>query len=177
MKKDGIVRIIEAALFTAESPLSLETLQELFKESDHVDSKDVKLALEHLSRDCDQHSYELREVSGGYRMQLRADYAPYITSLWPDRTRGFSLKLLELLSLIAYRQPITRADMEHARGAPISAYFMRILQDHKWVKVVGQAEEIPGKPVLYGTTSEFLDYFNIKTLEDLPALPQTAKAK
>ena len=174
MKKDQVKRAIEGALLVSEHPISAEEMVKLFAESDQITEADVEQAVKDLSDDCARRSYELRKVSAGYRMQLHADLAPYMARLWPERSRNYSARVLEVLALIAYKQPITRASIEAARGVPVGSYTMRILNERKWIQVVGHAD-VPGKPSLYGTTPEFLDYFNITSLDDLPALPNSLK--
>lgn len=176
MKVDQLALILEGALLASEHPLNIKSLMKMFSESDKVNEQDMHSALQVLSSDCKKHSYELCETSDGYRIQVCADLAPYMSRLWPERSRSYSPQFLEVLALIAYKQPITRADIEAIRGVPLSAYIMRVLNERKWISAVGQAD-VPGKPTLYGTTPEFLDYFNLPTLDDLPPLPNETDTK
>lgn len=164
-------QIIEAALLTAGRPLSLEELGELFDEGDRPEKEEIRQALTELEQDYEGRGMELKEVGSGFRIQVRAQYSPWVSRLWPDRPGRYSRALLETLALIAYRQPITRAEIEDVRGVAVSTNIIRTLLDRNWVRVVGH-REVPGRPALYATTREFLDYFCLKSLSELPSLTE-----
>lgn len=160
--------VLEAALLAAGQPLSLEKLESLF--GDPAPSREELLeALMELGQDCATRGIELREVASGFRLQVRSDLAPWISRLWEEKPTRYSRALLETLALIAYRQPISRAEIEEVRGVAVSTHIIKTLQDREWIRVVGH-REVPGRPALYGTTRQFLDYFNLRGLEDLPPL-------
>lgn len=162
-------RIIEGALLAAGEPLTLDRIAKLFAEDERPSEKDLQVLLEDLASDYKDRAYELSRVSSGYRLQVRADLAPWISKLWEERPPRYSRALLETLALIAYRQPITRAEIEEIRGVVVSTSIMKTLLEREWVKVVGQ-RDVPGKPALYATTKQFLDYFNLQSLSQLPIL-------
>ncbi|MEW7977772.1 MAG: SMC-Scp complex subunit ScpB [Candidatus Sedimenticola endophacoides] len=162
-------KIIEAALFAAGEPLSVDRLLELFPEQERPERKDLRGALEALQSDYAGRGVELAEVGGGYRFNVRADFAPWVLRLWEERPARYSRALLETLALIAYRQPITRGEIEEIRGVSVSTNIMKTLLEREWVRVVGH-RDVPGKPSLYATTREFLNYFGLKGLEELPTL-------
>lgn len=160
--------VLEAALLAAGQPLSLEKLESLF--GDPAPSREELLeALMELGQDCTTRGVELREVASGFRLQVRSDLAPWISRLWEEKPARYSRALLETLALIAYRQPISRAEIEDVRGVAVSTHIIKTLQDREWIRVVGH-REVPGRPALYGTTRQFLDYFNLRGLDDLPPL-------
>ena len=163
--------ILEAAIFAANSPLSVAQLSVLFDEAERPLDAVIKEALKNLTEDCKSRGVELKELASGYQFQSRVEYAPWISKLWEERPIRYSRALLETLVLIAYRQPITRADIETIRGVAVSTHIIKTLLDREWVRVVGQ-REVPGRPSLYGTTKRFLDYFNLKGLQELPTLDQ-----
>lgn len=163
--------ILEAALFAAGQPLSLERMQGLF-EGDGVPSRDeLRAALDVLRDECAQRCIELREVNSGFRLQVKQDYAPWVSRLWEERPTRYSRALMETLALIAYRQPITRAEIEDVRGVTVSSQIMKTLHEREWIRVVGY-RDVPGKPAMYGTTREFADHFNLKSLDELPTLAE-----
>jgi len=165
-------QVIEALIFAASEPLSVEDiLKVLHVKDESLETKDIKLLLEDLARDYVDHGLELKEVASGFRFQVRSNFADLISKLWEDKPPRYSRAFLETLAIIAYKQPATRAEIEEVRGVAVSSNIMKTLQDHGWVKVVG-VKEVPGKPALFATTEKFLDYFNLKTLSDLPALPE-----
>jgi len=162
---------VEAALLAADEPLSVERLQELFEES-HPPSRDaVRRAVTELQKDYTGRGVELVEVASGFRIQVRQELAPWVSRLWEERSMRYSRASLETLALIAYRQPITRGEIEEVRGVSVSTAIIKTLQDRGWIKVLGH-REVPGRPALYGTTRAFLDYFNLKTLGELPPLAE-----
>ena len=171
MSQPALERILEAALQAAGRPLSLERMRELFDENAAPSLGELRQALERLADDCRSRSVELREVAGGWRLQVRNDYAPWVARLWEERPPRYSRALLETLSLIAYRQPITRGDIEDVRGVAVSSQIIRTLVERDWVRVVGH-REVPGRPAMYATTRQFLDYFNLRNLADLPPLAE-----
>lgn len=171
MDEKQATSIIEAVLFASEQPLSLDKLLELFTEQDNVTRDDIRSALNIVAHNCKERSVELNEVSSGFRFQVKQDYAPWVCKLWEARPARYSRALLETLALIAYRQPITRGEIEQIRGVGVSTSIMKTLLERGWVRIVGH-RDVPGKPALYATTREFLDNFNLKCLEELPSLKE-----
>ena len=171
MSQPALERILEAALQAAGRPLSLERLRELFDENLAPSLDELRRALGRLADDCSGRSVELREVAGGWRLQVRNEYGPWVARLWEERPPRYSRALLETLSLIAYRQPITRGDIEDVRGVAVSSQIIRTLLEREWVRVVGH-REVPGRPAMYATTRQFLDYFNLRSLAELPPLAE-----
>jgi len=163
--------IIEALLLAAGGPLSLNQLVSLFEAQEGYGSEDVAKAIEQLAVDLDGRGIELVEVASGYRLQTRQDLMPWVSRLWEERPQRYSRALLETLALIAYRQPITRGEIEEVRGVSVRSNIIRTLQEREWVRVVGH-RDVPGKPALFGTTKAFLDYFNLRSLDDLPTLAE-----
>jgi segregation and condensation protein B len=164
-------RILEAALLAAARPLDLDELLALFPEQERPDRTALRNALADLREQYDSHAMELREVASGYRIQIRSDYTPWVSRLWEERAPRYSRALLETIAIIAYRQPITRADVEDVRGVSLSTSILRTLLDRRWIRAVGH-RDVPGRPALYGTTREFLDYFGLKNLDELPPLAE-----
>lgn len=171
MSEAEIKPIIEAALFAAGEALSIERLQALFGEESPPSKGSIREVLETLQRESEGRGIELIEVASGYRYQSREQHARYIGRLWEERPPRYSRALLETLALVAYRQPITRAEIEDIRGVSVSSNIMKTLQERGWVRIVGH-RDVPGKPAMYATTREFLDYFNLKGLDDLPPLAE-----
>lgn len=171
MDPQRLTRIIEGALLAAAQPLSLAQLNALFEEDERPGHGALREALAALDADLEERAVELVEVAGGYRLQIRQSLMPTISKLWSEKPPRYSRALLETLAIIAYRQPITRGEIEQIRGVSLSANILKTLQEREWVKVVGH-RDIPGKPELLGTTREFLDYFNLKGLDDLPTLAE-----
>lgn len=161
--------IVEAALLAAGEPLSLERLLTLFAE-ESPGRDEIRETLDLLRRECEGRGIELVEVGSGFRFQVRQEYAPWLLRLWEERPTRNSRALLEVLALIAYRQPITRPEIEDIRGVAVSTTIIKTLQEREWVRIVGH-RDVPGKPALYGTTRQFLDHFNLKSLDELPTLP------
>ena len=171
MDNDQLKKIIEGALLASGRSLDIGHLQELF-DIDQVPAKDQLLAvLEDIENECANRGYELTKTASGYRFQVRQELAPWINRLWEEKPKKYSRALLETLALIAYRQPLTRGDIEEIRGVSVSSEIVKTLLEREWVRVVGH-RDVPGRPALYATTREFLDYFNLKSLEDLPALSE-----
>jgi segregation and condensation protein B len=169
MNPDTIRKIIEGALLAAGKPLDIPRLETLFEEDERPPRDQIKAALEEIESDCRERGFELKQVASGYRFQVRQELAPWVNRLWEEKPKRYSRAMLETLSLIAYRQPLTRGDIELVRGVAVSSDIIKTLQERDWVRVVGY-RDVPGKPALYATTKQFLDYFNLKSLEHLPAL-------
>jgi segregation and condensation protein B len=164
-------RIIEGALFAANEPLSLKRIAALFTEDEQPDEKNIRQALQELIADYSGRGIELKELASGYQFQIKADLSKWIKRLWEERPPRYSRALLETLVLIAYRQPITRGEIEEVRGVSVSSSIMKTLMEREWVRIVGH-RDVPGKPGLYATTKAFLDYFGLKSLSDLPPLAE-----
>lgn len=171
MTEQELKRIIESILFAADDPVNLNQLQAVFGENDGPDVDAIKAAIAALQEDYAEHSLELRAVGSGYRFQVKQDYANWVSKLWEEKPARYSRAVLETLALIAYRQPITRGEIEEVRGVSVSTQIIKTLQEREWVKVVGH-RDVPGKPALYATSKEFLDYFNLNSLQDLPPLAE-----
>lgn len=165
--------ILEAAVMAADSPVPIERLQSLFSLLDEgaPDDEEIRAALTDLQADFAGHGVELVEVAGGWRFQTRAQVAPWVNRLWEERKPKYSRALLETLAIIAYRQPITRGEIEDIRGVAVSTGIIKTLQDREWVKIVGH-REVPGRPAIYATTRQFLEYFGLRGLGDLPTLAE-----
>ncbi len=164
-------QIIEASLLAAGEPLSHAQLAALFNDAERPPAADISRALEALEADCADRGIELRKVASGYRLQIRKPLQEWVGRLWKERPQRYSRALLETLALIAYRQPITRGEIESVRGVSLSSSIIRTLQEREWIRVVGH-RDVPGKPALFGTTREFLDYFDLKSLDELPTLAE-----
>lgn len=171
MDTDTLKKIIEAALLAAGEPLTVAKLVELFAEEGRPEAAEVLACLEEISQQCAERSYELRQTGSGYRFQVRQEFSPWISRLWEEKPKRYSRALLETLVLIAYRQPITRGDIEQVRGVAVSSDIVRTLMERDWVRIVGH-RDVPGRPALYATTRQFLDYFNLKGLDELPPLDE-----
>jgi segregation and condensation protein B len=163
--------IVEAALLAAQQPLTVAMLAALFAEEEMVTHAELAQALEALGNECEGRGVELIEVASGFRYQVREDVHPWVARLWSERQTRYSRALLETLALIAYRQPITRGEIEQIRGVSVASSIMRTLEEREWIRVVGY-RDVPGKPALFGTTRNFLDYFNLKSLDQLPTLAE-----
>lgn len=172
MNQDQIKNIIEAALMASDRPLAVPRLQSLFEgEMDQPEREQIKAALEQLQGEFANRGIELKEVANGFRFQVRSEFAPWVNHLFDERPPRYSRALMETLAIIAYRQPITRGEIEDIRGVSVSSTIIKTLQEREWIRVVGH-RDIPGKPELLATTKTFLDYFNLKSLSDLPALAE-----
>lgn len=168
---ETLTPIIEAALFAASEPLSLDRLQSLFFDDEKPEKGTLREILAELQQQCEGRGIELVEVASGYRYQVRKKVTQWVSRLWQERATRYSRALLETLVLIAYRQPVTRAEIEDIRGVAVSSHIMKTLQERGWARVIGH-RDVPGRPGLYATTREFLDYFNLKSLDDLPTLSE-----
>ncbi len=162
--------IVEAVLFAANEPLSVERLQQILEDEEKISLQDLKIILQRIADFYQERGIELIEVASGYRFQTRMSYQSNIQKLSARKNNRYSRTFLEILALIAYRQPITRGEIEEIRGVVVSSQIIKSLQDLEWIKIMGY-RDVPGKPALFGTTKKFLDDFNLKTLSDLPALP------
>lgn len=163
--------IIEAIIFASTEPVSLGQLEELLQKEGEpgIDRVMLKELITQLQAACEGRSVDLVEVASGYQYRVKAEFAPWLAKLTEERPQRYSRALLETLALIVYRQPVTRAEIEEVRGVSVSSHILRLLMDREWVKVVGH-KDVPGKPALLATTKSFLDYFNLKSLRDLPPL-------
>jgi len=166
-----LTNVLEAVLLAAGRPVTVEQMLELFEEHQRPSADDVREGLADLQRRLEGRGVELREVASGWRVQVRAEHADVVSRLWQERPSRYSRALLETLALIAYRQPITRSEIEDIRGVTVASTIMRTLHERNWIRVVGH-REVPGHPELLGTTREFLDYFGLKSLDDLPTLAE-----
>jgi segregation and condensation protein B len=164
-----ITGIIEAVLLTAGKPLTVQQLRDVFDENGRPTYKAVEQALVELEQLCSGRGIELKKVASGYRLQVRESFAPWVARLFEEKPPRYSRALLETLALIGYRQPITRGEIEDIRGVAVSSNIIRTLVEREWVKIVGH-REVPGRPAMYATTRQFLDYFNLTSLEQLPPL-------
>jgi segregation and condensation protein B len=163
--------ILEAVLLAAGEPLDRAALAAVFEEGDRPGDAEIAGALAQLAEDYTERGLELKEVASGFRIQVREEVNPWVTRLWEERPQRYSRALLETLALIAYRQPITRGEIEEVRGVSVRSNIIRTLQEREWIRVVGH-RDVPGKPALFGTTRAFLDYFNLSSLDDLPSLAE-----
>jgi segregation and condensation protein B len=164
-------KIVEGAILAAAQPLTITRLLELFDEEVRPSKEEVLAALQEIEAACADRGYQIKEVASGWRFQVREETAPWVNRMWEEKPQKYSRALLETLALIAYRQPITRGDIEEIRGVAVSSHIMKTLMERDWVKVVGH-RDVPGRPSLYATTRQFLDYFNLKSLEELPSLSE-----
>ncbi len=171
MNHQYVKNVVEAALLAAGRPLTLEELMSVFDERDGSIADEVKGAIATLTQEYETRGLELLEVASGFRIQIRAAVAQPVARLWQERPAKYSRALLETLALIAYRQPITRGEIEQIRGVAVNPNIIKTLHERNWIRVVGH-RDVPGKPELLGTTREFLDYFSLKKLDDLPTLAQ-----
>ena len=171
MSDHPLSNVIEAVLLAAGRPVTVDQILELFDDHERPPAEDVVAAIASLSERYADSGIELREVASGWRVQVRQQFAGTVSRLWQERPSRYSRALLETLSLIAYRQPITRGEIEDIRGVTVASTIMRTLQERNWIRVVGY-REVPGRPELLGTTREFLDYFGLKSLDDLPTLAE-----
>ncbi|HEY3808584.1 MAG TPA: SMC-Scp complex subunit ScpB [Steroidobacteraceae bacterium] len=171
MSETEIRNVLEAALLAAGRSLSLSELSQLFEEGTRPSPTAIRAALDSLAQGYDGRAVEIQETNSGYRVQVRRQYAAAVARLWPERPQRYSRALLETLALIGYRQPITRAEIEAVRGVAVNPNIIRTLLERQWIRVVGH-RDLPGRPELLGTTRDFLDYFGLKSLDDLPPLAQ-----
>jgi segregation and condensation protein B len=171
MNDQYVRNVIEAALLAAGRPLASDELVTLFDERDGSNADEVHAAIDVLRAEYETRGLELKEVASGYRIQIRAAVAQPVSRLWQERPTKYSRALLETLALVAYRQPITRGEIEQIRGVAVNPNIIKTLLERSWIRVVGH-RDVPGKPELLGTTRDFLDYFSLRKLDDLPTLAQ-----
>lgn len=171
MDQELIKRIVEAAILAAPQPLTLAQLTALFPEDGAPAANELQQAIESLQTDCESRGVELVEVASGYRFQVKADVHAFVARLWTERQAKYTRATLETLALIAYRQPITRGEIEQIRGVGVNANTIKMLEEREWIRVVGH-RDVPGRPELFGTTRTFLDYFGLKSLDELPPLAE-----
>lgn len=171
MSNSYVRNVIEAALLAAGRPLPLAQLAQLFEESRRPTNAQLRAALQTIEADYEGRGIEVKETANGYRIQVRRALAAEISRLWPERPPRYSRAMLETLALIAYRQPITRGEIEAVRGVAVNSEILKAMIERNWVRVVG-VRDVPGRPELLGTTREFLDYFGLKSLDELPPLAE-----
>ena len=171
MEPDKIKQIVEAAIFAADGPLDRDALLLLFDEQERPEKADLSRSLEQISEDYAERGIELKEVASGFRFQVRKDLGPWVSRLCQEKPPRYSRAILETLALVAYRQPITRGEIEEIRGVSVSSHIIKSLLERNWVRVVGH-RDVPGRPAMFATTRQFLDYFDLKSLEDLPPLSE-----
>lgn len=171
MEAERLRMIIEGALLAAGRPLDLVQLDALFDPLEQPGHDAIRAALDAIAAASAEHAWELRQTASGYRLQVRAELAPWIGRLWEEKPRRYTRSFLETLVLIAYRQPVTRGDIEAVRGVAVSSDTIKTLQEREWIRVVGH-RDVPGRPALYATTRQFLDYFNLASLDQLPPLSE-----
>jgi segregation and condensation protein B len=171
MSEIGLIQIIEGALLAAGKPLTVAQLGELFEEHERPENTNIREVLKEVAERCEGRGFELQEVASGFRFQVRQSLSPWVARLWHERPQKYSRALLETLSLIAYRQPVTRGEIEEIRGVAVSSNIIKTMHEREWIRVVGH-RDVPGRPAMYATTRQFLDYFNLKNLDQLPALAE-----
>jgi segregation and condensation protein B len=168
---EKLQQILEAALMVAGHPLSIDNMKKLFDENDAPSSNEIKDAIAALREKYQTSGIYLADIASGFQFQAKHELSEWLAKLWEERPPRYSRAFLETLALIAYRQPITRAEIEDVRGVTVSPHIIKTLMEREWIRVVGY-REVPGKPALLGTTKTFLDYFNLKNLNDLPTLAE-----
>ena len=171
METEQLKRILEALIMASSTPLSVDRMLAVFPEDQQPEQDTLRETLSALAEDYADTSLELKEVSTGFRFQVRKNYAEWVSKLWEEKPARYSRALLETLALVAYKQPITRGEIEKIRGVSVNTQIMKTLLEREWVTIVGH-RDVPGKPAIYATTKQFLDYFNLKSLEDLPPLAE-----
>lgn len=164
-----LASLLEAFLLASGKPMSIERMSELFDEAERPSPSLLRKALGVLEKSCKDRAFELKEVASGYRLQVRERFSPWVGRLWEERPQRYSRALLETLVLIAYRQPITRGEIEDVRGVAVNSQIVKTLLEREWVRVVGH-RDVPGRPAMFATTRQFLDHFNLKSLDELPPL-------
>lgn len=174
MESQQLKNIVEAALLASGGPLTVDQLCALFGERDAPERQEVRAVLKQLQEEYADRGVELKQVASGFRFQVRESMSSWLTKLWEERPPRYSRALMETLAIIAYRQPVTRGDVEDIRGVSVTTNIIRTLLERNWIKVVGH-RDVPGKPAMFGTTREFLDYFDLKKLDDLPPLAELAE--
>lgn len=162
-------QIIEGLLMAAGKPLPMSKIAEVFEDRERPEPEELKAVLKEIEQDCEARGFELKQVASGYRFQVKHQFSEWVGKLWEEKPQRYSRALLETISIIAYRQPITRGEIEKIRGVAVSTNIIRTLMEREWVRVVGH-RDVPGRPAMYATTREFLDYFNLRSLEELPPL-------
>ena len=155
----------------SDRPMDVSHLEKLFDEKERPHRDEIRAALDEITTDCRDKGFELVKVSSGYRFQTKQSLSAWVSRVWEEKPKKFSRAMLETLALIAYRQPTTRGDIESVRGVSVSSDIIRVLDERGWIRVVGH-RDVPGKPELLATTKEFLDYFNLKSLDQLPSLAE-----
>ena len=171
MNSDFLRQILEAAILVSDKPVDVSHLEKLFDEKERPHRDEIRAALDEITTDCRDKGFELVKVSSGYRFQTKQSLSAWVSRVWEEKPKKFSRAMLETLVLIAYRQPTTRGDIESVRGVSVSSDIIRVLDERGWIRVVGH-RDVPGKPELLATTKEFLDYFNLKSLDQLPSLAE-----
>ena len=164
-----IKHIVEAIVFAAHRPMTIKQIRQVFPELERPELSDIQSAIESIAEDYTARAVELREVASGYRFQVKSDFSYWVARLFEEKPPKYSRALLETLAIIAYRQPVTRGDIEDIRGVAVSSNIIRTLLEREWIRIVAH-KEAPGRPALYGTTSQFLDYFDLSSLHELPTL-------
>lgn len=163
--------VVEGLLLAAGRPLTIDNIASVFDKKERPDRQELKAVMQVISEECNDRGFELTEVASGYRFQVKQELSEWIGRLWEEKPPRYTRALLETLSLIVYRQPITRGDIEEIRGVGVSPNIIRTLLDREWVRVVGH-RDVPGRPAMFATTKQFLDYFNLKSLQELPPLAE-----
>lgn len=171
MDENELKNIIEALLVSAAGPLSLEKLLEVFDEWQRPTKEQLQTIIEHLKKDYVSHAFELIQVATGYMIQTKKAYGAWVARLQVEKPAKYSRALLETLAIIAYKQPVTRADIEELRGVSVNSQIMKTLMEREWIRIAGY-KDVAGKPAVYTTTKAFLNYFNLKNLNELPSLPE-----
>ncbi|MGF6492839.1 segregation and condensation protein B [Luteibacter sp. 621] len=171
MQPEQLKPIVEAALMASTQPMTIVQLKAIFGEEEEIGTDELKAALDALAADCEGRGVELVEVASGWRYQVRREVHPWVSRMWAEKPSRYSRALLETLALIAYRQPITRPEIEQIRGVVVSSNIIKTMEEREWIRVVGY-RDVPGRPALFGTTRTFLDYFNLKSLDNLPPLSE-----
>lgn len=172
MEIKKLKNILEAVLLAAERTLTVIQLEALFELDEERPTRDeVRKALHEMEDDFEARGFELKHVASGYRLQVKQEFSTWVGRLWEEKPARYTRALLETMALIAYRQPITRGEIEEVRGVSVSSNIIKTLLERDWIKVLGH-KDVPGKPTLYGTTKEFLDYFNLQKLDQLPTLAE-----
>lgn len=163
--------IVEGLLLAAGRPLSLENISQVFAEDERPDKTELQQVMDSIALSCGDRGFELKEIASGFRFQVKQELSEWVSKLWEERPPKYTRALLETLALVAYRQPITRGDIEEIRGVGVSSNIIRTLLDREWIRVVGH-RDVPGRPAMFATTKQFLDYFNLKSLQELPPLAE-----
>jgi len=166
-----IRRVLEAAILAADGPLDRDTMLSLFDEAERPDRDSLNLILTELAESYTDRGIELKEVASGFRFQVRREMGPWVSRLWQEKAPRYSRAILETLALIAYRQPITRGEIEEIRGVAVNTQIVKTMLERNWIRIVGH-RDVPGRPAMFATTRQFLDYFDLKSLEDLPTLAE-----